>query len=696
MNRKWTLLVLMLGVSAWSCGDDATTPASNVEFPDSSVGDLGSFPDNGGVTPDPDTGPGTTKDNGGGTGEDGTDTTTVGDAGDAGDEDAGPLPGEFLYPCTSNNQCLSGFCVHSEQGQVCTKQCLEDCPAGWACSPIQQTGGDLVYVCLSRFVDLCRPCDVDDDCNSEFGVGTNACIDFQGDGSFCGVACTADTDCADGYTCQDVQLASGALSKQCVPAEGECACTETYIKQQARTDCYRENTFGKCTGERLCGPEGLTDCSAGAPAKEVCNGKDDNCDGIVDPPKADGCIDWYVDVDADGYGIGTPQCTCEAPGPGYVDKGGDCNDSNLSVNPDAVETCNGIDDNCDNAIDEAGSKGCSIYYPDADDDGFGSDTETVCTCSLGPGVLTTKGDCDDSNPGVYPGAEDICDAVDNDCDGTVDEENAGECIPYYFDQDQDGFGLAEKVKCLCGPLDNYTTTDAGDCNDNDAKVAPFKPEICDGVDNDCDGKIDEGEPVEMCGTAKNGTPACKAGLCVVDTCNPGYYDINFEIDDGCECKANAIESSGATCEKGVDVGNLADKGGAGSTVSVQGNAVYENESDWYVFKGSDGADAGGCDTYHVRVRFLYNPLNAYTFDIYRGSCASANQVCKQSQDFEWYTDFSEGEKGECPCVTDPDTTTETAHVCSDNTSLYYVRVYRLPEIAPSCEGYNLEITNGVY
>ena len=691
-------LAAAVGLALAACGTEDVTSGGQPSFDgvggfDSTIppSDLG-----GGGVPDSGGGVKPTGDTTSGEPDGAADALTAPDGdGGSGVEDAGPAPGEFGYPCTANNQCLSGFCVYSENGQVCTKECLDECPNGWGCAPVTSTGGDLIYVCLSQYKHLCRPCGTDDDCNDEFELGVNACIDFAGDGRFCGVACAADGDCKDGYSCQDVKLDSGSVSKQCVPTTGVCECSELATQQQAKTACFHDNAFGKCTGQRVCGPDGLTECSAGVPAKEVCNGKDDNCDGLTDPSGADGCIDWYSDVDGDGFGIGQPKCECEAPGPGWVDKGGDCNDSSTGVSPIAEEACNGNDDNCDGKIDEPGSVGCSTYAPDLDGDGYGSNTETVCVCSFGPGVTLTKGDCDDTNPDIKPGVVELCDGIDNNCDGQGDEENADGCTPYYLDQDGDGFGLADKVKCLCGPVDKYNTQDAGDCNDNDPKIAPFKPEICDGKDNDCDGSIDDGDAVEMCGTVKNGAPSCVAGICTVASCTAGYYDIDFDIETGCECKANAIEVSGTTCEKAVDVGSLSDKGGGESTISVQGNAVYADESDWYVFKGTDGPDPQGCDTYHVRVRFLYNPLNAYTFDVHRGSCAAANQLCKQGQDFEWYTDFLEGDLGECNCGVE-DATSEVQHVCTDNTALYFVRVYRNPDIPPSCEGYNLELTNGVY
>ncbi|MGB9719311.1 MAG: putative metal-binding motif-containing protein [Candidatus Anstonellales archaeon] len=105
-------------------------------------------------------------------------------------------------------------------------------------------------------------------------------------------------------------------------------------------------------------------------------------------------------------------------------------------------------------------------------------------------------DCNDNNNAVYPGAEEKCDGIDDDCDGLVDEENATGCVQYYLDVDQDSYGSVGK--CLCGPSGAYTAMRGGDCNDADATISPLATEVCDGKDNNCDNKTDDGENLRGC------------------------------------------------------------------------------------------------------------------------------------------------------------------------------------------------------
>ncbi len=104
-------------------------------------------------------------------------------------------------------------------------------------------------------------------------------------------------------------------------------------------------------------------------------------------------------------------------GDGYTVSQGDCDDSNASVNPAASETCNEIDDNCDGAVDE----GVTLtFYADGDGDGYGVSTDTVQSCTAPSGYSSLTGDCNEADPGVNPGASEICDGVDNNCDGITD------------------------------------------------------------------------------------------------------------------------------------------------------------------------------------------------------------------------------------------------------------------------------------
>ncbi len=663
--------ILAMALVVCGCGDDTTSGVSSLLVEDdTNTGlDLGLWTPAGSesATTTPDVV--VDDDLDGKTGEGGESATEGGGDASTPDDDAtGPAPGAFGYPCVDNQDCLSGFCVESENGKVCTEYCLENCPQGWQCAQVSSSGGDVIYICISSFANLCRPCAENADCNVQ-GQEGNACLDTEGDGYFCGVACEEAADCPEGYSCDDVELTGGAPSKQCRPAEGVCECSDAFIQSESSTECYKSNEFGTCYGERYCGPDGLTECTA--------------------PP---GCTNYWLDQDNDGYGLGMPECLCEDPGVKYVEQGGDCNDSSEDIGPLATEVCNGIDDNCDNQIDELGSVGCDVYYADEDGDGYGDPNVPLCSCEKGENMVENDDDCDDTNLEINPEGIEACNGFDDDCNDLIDEENAVGCLVHFFDQDLDEFGLSDQFKCLCEAEEPYTTLAAGDCNDTVPEIKPFATELCDGIDNDCDDEIDEGSPEELCGSVDNGLAECVEGICAVTGCDPGYYDIDFSPINGCECVANGVEVSGGTCQEAADLGTVGD---GGATVERQGNAVYEDESDWYTFLGQDGPD-NGCDTYHVRVRFLWNPNEAYTFDIHRGSCAAGDQECSQGLDYSFFTDFMDGDKGECGCTTDPFFTTPTIHECTDNSAQYYIRVYRKPEVPPDCQGYALEITNGVY
>lgn len=114
------------------------------------------------------------------------------------------------------------------------------------------------------------------------------------------------------------------------------------------------------------------------------------------------------------------------------------------------------------------------------------------TDSDGDGVPVER-DCDDSNPLVYNGAPELCDELDNNCNGEVDEQPADSPI-WYFDSDGDGFGDDRRWLAECQPIAAGYVLDPGDCDDADAEAFPGGSETCDGVDNDCDGAVDEGNP----------------------------------------------------------------------------------------------------------------------------------------------------------------------------------------------------------
>jgi hypothetical protein len=149
-----------------------------------------------------------------------------------------------------------------------------------------------------------------------------------------------------------------------------------------------------------------------------------------------------------------------------------------------VETCDGVDQDCNGLIDDDAG---TLWYVDADHDGFGVEDDRVRACALTAGLSDEAGDCDDEDPTSYPGGVETCDERDNDCDGWVDE--AVQDV-WYRDSDRDGYGRTVDSFWGCSRPTGYVDV-GGDCADADAAIHPDAEELCDGVDNDCDSITDE-------------------------------------------------------------------------------------------------------------------------------------------------------------------------------------------------------------
>ena len=155
---------------------------------------------------------------------------------------------------------------------------------------------------------------------------------------------------------------------------------------------------------------------------EVCDAVDNDCDSQVDEDSAVDAATWYLDVDGDDYGsLAGTLVACDEP-VGYANDSEDCDDGNTAVNPGAIETCNGYDDDCDSAIDESGATGETTWYFDADGDGSGVSSPTTEACDAPSGYAATADDCDDADANNYPTNTEADDLADNDCDVWVDED----------------------------------------------------------------------------------------------------------------------------------------------------------------------------------------------------------------------------------------------------------------------------------
>lgn len=182
-------------------------------------------------------------------------------------------------------------------------------------------------------------------------------------------------------------------------------------------------------------------------------------------------------------------CSDDLDGDGFISTscgGPDCDDANPAIHPGATEICNGLDDNCSGFADEGL---LTVYFRDADGDGYGFDGDAVQACAPPAGYVLPYGDCDDANAAVHPGATEACNGVDDDCSGQADD--GLEFLWYFRDADGDGYGNDGEYLSACAPPPGYSLV-GGDCNDSDFAVNPGATETCNGLDDNCDLVVDEG------------------------------------------------------------------------------------------------------------------------------------------------------------------------------------------------------------
>ncbi len=401
--------------------------------------------------------------------------------------DLGPEPGGAGFPCASGAECASGFCVPTPDGLQCTVACQDECPFGWMCVLHTPSLPDTLYICMPRFMSLCRPCRTNDECFVNGIDAGEACVSYGDEGSFCGSSCQ-DEGCPDGYDCTATEDVTGAKAERCILSDATCACTKSFSDQGASTDCFVTNEWGQCAGNRKCTAAGLSECTAAIPLPDSCNGKDDDCSGAVD----DGSYEGACFTDSPfGACKGTQACV----------------DGKLVCNGPAAEPeeCDGQDNNCNGTTDEG--------FEDTDDDGVADcmendkdgdgtpDGKDNCPGTPNPDqkdsdldslgdscdqdddndLVADSLDCAPLDPKVFPGHAEDCDGKDNNCNYSVDEG--------YPDVDADGL-----KDCVDDDDDGDTVPDAGDCKPADPKVFPGAEEGCDGKDNDCDFAVDEGFP----------------------------------------------------------------------------------------------------------------------------------------------------------------------------------------------------------
>ena len=360
-------------------------------------------------------------------------------------------------------------------------------------------------------------CDgVDQDCDDEIDEDaddastwyTDADGDGHGDPDTEYIACESDGGVGLGDDCDDQDAgAAPGLDELCDGWDNDC---DGDIDEDDAADAalwYADvdgDGYGDAADALLaCATEGrvadATDCDdtdAGVhPAgTETCDSVDQDCDGIIDEDAVDALL-WYADTDADNYGAGAAGTRSCAALAGYLPDAGDCDDTNAEIRPDADERCDGADNNCDGLTDGVDAIDPTIWYLDGDADGAGDVDNAEVGCDAPAGRVADARDCDDTNVSIGPEVPEVCNGLDDDCDGATDEDDATDAVTAYVDGDLDGAGDPATVTVSCTAPDN-TVLVGGDCDDTDPLIAPDQSERCNGADDDCDGTADGSDAID--------------------------------------------------------------------------------------------------------------------------------------------------------------------------------------------------------
>ena len=354
-------------------------------------------------------------------------------------------------------------------------------------------GGDCDDAEAAVNPDALEVCDgLDNNCSGSVDDEPSDATDWYQDGD------------GDGYGSGEPIAACESPYTNSVETGGDCDDSDSSVYPSAPEDdctdpvdynCDGSVGYEDADGDGFAACEDCDDTNANKNPDELefCDEIDNNCDGVVDEETAIDADTFYADTDSDGYGdIDSTTQACDAPS-GYTSDDTDCDDARDDVNPAADEICDGAtDENCDGDIDEDSATDAVTWYVDADSDSFGNPDYSTKACDKPTGYVAKAKDCDDGDDDVNPNADEVCGGEDEDCDGTVDESGAVDATDWYTDSDGDGYGdTSSSVTTACDEPSG-SSSDNSDCDDTDDTVYPSADEVCDGVDNNCDGSTDHG------------------------------------------------------------------------------------------------------------------------------------------------------------------------------------------------------------
>ena len=521
---------------------------------------------------------------------------------------------DFGEPCTEGTECQARVCVAAEAGRVCTRTCGNDdeCPDGWLCRQVTNTGADITFVCAPEEAP-CAGADLATD-PDHCGACGHACA-FPGAEARCVDSACALGACLDGFHDLDGLPATGCEYGCRVTRAGMEACDEIDNDCDGGVDegidttsslehcggcgqaCSPANAEGQCVAS-ACGIarclDGFVDadgragngCEVGCQATnegvEACDRIDNDCDGQVDEG---------FDLQSDSAHCGACGRPCALPNADAMCTEGTCafvacrsdfydrNDNpadgcevGCQRQGDGQELCNAVDDDCDGRVDEG-------FDLDADPAHCGG-CATACArpqaqwlCMAGRcrfvGCEAGFHDADGlpetgCEYACAPTGAEQCNGLDDDCDGRTDED-------FDLQGDVTHCGACDRVcgapgavnaclggRCgLSGCLPGFGNPDGNPANGCECAVAG--PEACNGRDDDCDGVVDEGQNLQndplncgACGRAcavPGADAICVAGACALGRCRPGFGDADGAPDNGCEC---AVQNGGTEICDGLD------------------------------------------------------------------------------------------------------------------------------------------------
>lgn len=491
--------------------------------------------------------------------------------------------GCFLDPCSANSECQSGWCVEHLGDGVCTQICQEECPEGWSCQQVAATGPDVVFICVSDFANLCKPCANDSDCDA---IGSaDSCLPYGPDGNYCGGSCDDPSgedpqECPWGFSCKDTVTVDGVSKWQCVADAGGCPCTKKSVSLGLHTPCTVSNEWGECEGLRICEEEGLSACNASNPSAEDCNGVDDNCNGVVDEATCDDGNECTQDsCDAD---LG---CQHEALDVGECKDDDPCTVADHCVAGECVGSAISCDDSNGCTDDTCTESGC-VHAPNQED------CDDFDPCTLGD--VCKQGECVGAPVDCACLTDvDCAELEDGDvCNGTLACDTSS--VPYVC-----VVNLATVVECPePAGADEFCLVPSCDSQTGECGLVPAN-----------DGKAcDDGDPctvTEKCtaGECAGGNPLnCNDGNgCTDDLCHPTdgctHTPNAAGCNDGDDCTVGDACSAGE-CQPGVVLNCNDDNACTDDSCKSAIGCVYEANaaacSDYNPCTTGDHCSAGKC------------------------------------------------------------------------------------------------------